>query len=168
MVPSMRTLSGDQLAADGAAVLAPDSMLVDAVDKPIPKKTFTPIKDLIAVHYFEQKRTKQGIVLPEGSKDRPATARALVIAIGPEVKSVKEGDIVVFSGEIIAARVRHLWQESIVMQEIQVLGVEDPLPDCPTCGAKNYRCKHAYDLDLGEPKGTEAEVKTEEKKTPDE
>ena len=58
----------------------------------------TPIKPLadrvIAVREQTPSRTASGIYLPETSKEKPVVAK--VVAVGPDVKSLKIGDKIVY------------------------------------------------------------------------
>lgn len=58
----------------------------------------TPIKPLadrvVAVREEAQTKTASGFYLPEASKERPVVAK--VVAVGPEVKTLKNGDRIVY------------------------------------------------------------------------
>ncbi len=58
----------------------------------------TPIKPLadrvVAVREEAQSKTASGIYLPETSKEKPVLAK--VTAVGPDVKSLKVGDRIVY------------------------------------------------------------------------
>lgn len=58
----------------------------------------TPIKPLadrlLAVREEAQAKTASGIYLPETSKEKPVIAK--VMAVGPDVKSLKVGDRIVY------------------------------------------------------------------------
>ncbi|MSR68581.1 co-chaperone GroES [Candidatus Saccharibacteria bacterium] len=54
-----------------------------------------PLDDRVVLEQLEQlERTKSGIILPDGAQEKPKMAK--VLAIGTEVKEVKEGDIVLY------------------------------------------------------------------------
>lgn len=67
-----------------------------------------------------EEESKAGIIIPDSAKDRPTTGK--VIAIGPKVLGVKEGDKVLLKGymidEIIIDRKKYL-----VGQEDAVIGI---------------------------------------------
>jgi chaperonin GroES len=133
--------------SDGAAILAPEAALIGVAEKPVPKATYAPIKDLCVIHVFPQEKSEGGLVLPDGTRTLPHTPRAIVLAAGPDCKCVKVGDVVLLN-EVVAAHVRHCKQETFVLQEIQFLGIEAPIDgDCVKCGAKHHACKHGYGIE---------------------
>jgi len=68
----------------------------------IPKKTYVPIGRMIAVHAYPADKTKAGLVLPEGVANPMETGIALVIAVGPDCKQVKEGDEILYTHQMSA------------------------------------------------------------------
>ncbi|MFZ3010007.1 MAG: co-chaperone GroES [Candidatus Microsaccharimonas sp.] len=58
----------------------------------------TPIKPLadrvVAVKEQSTSRTTSGLYLPENAKEKPVTAK--VVAVGPDVKTLKIGDKIVY------------------------------------------------------------------------
>ncbi len=96
---------------------------------PKPRKTFTPCGHLIALHTYQQDRTKGGLALPEGVKDPFVTVRAEVIAIGPEVTKQKVGDIVLVHIEQRSTAIYHRGYMVYLMHEDHILGIEDPEVD---------------------------------------
>ncbi len=58
----------------------------------------TPIKPLadrvVAVKEQSASRTTSGLYLPEHAKEKPVTAK--VVAVGPTVKTLKVGDMIVY------------------------------------------------------------------------
>lgn len=55
----------------------------------------TPLADrVVAVREKKEAKTASGLYLPEGAKEKPSYAT--VESIGPEVKSLKKGDKIVF------------------------------------------------------------------------
>ena len=55
----------------------------------------TPLADrVVAVREKAEAKTVSGLYLPDGAKEKPAYA--VVEAVGPEVKSLKKGDKIVF------------------------------------------------------------------------
>ena len=54
-----------------------------------------PLADRIVLERLEQEeKTKSGIILPDGAQEKPKMAK--VLAVGVEVKEVKEGDTVLY------------------------------------------------------------------------
>lgn len=98
-------------------------MLTDNMTR-IPK-TFTPYGDRIALQAIRQDQTKGGIQLPGTLKaaNQPISLHAWVIAIGPECKQVKEGDIVVLPPEF-AGQIANVGGHSyVVVRENLIFGV---------------------------------------------
>jgi len=55
----------------------------------------TPLADrVVATREAEKTKTASGLYLPETAKEKPVAA--IVEAVGPEVKSVKKGDRIVY------------------------------------------------------------------------
>lgn len=55
----------------------------------------TPLADrVVAVREKAEAKTLSGLYLPEGAKEKPAYA--VVESVGPDVKSLKKGDKIVF------------------------------------------------------------------------
>lgn len=58
----------------------------------------SPIKPLadrvVAVRQKAQEKTASGLYLPDSSKEKPVVAE--VVAVGPDAKSVKKGDKIVY------------------------------------------------------------------------
>lgn len=89
----------------------------------IPKKTFVPVEDKLALHIFRVEETEGGIVIPDAARDRIETETALVIAVGPDVKYVMEGDRVLLPAGHMFQKVRHLGQETAIFREKDIVGV---------------------------------------------
>jgi chaperonin GroES len=54
-----------------------------------------PLADRIVLEQLQQEeQTKSGIILPDSAQEKPKMAK--VLAVGTEVKEVKEGDIVLY------------------------------------------------------------------------
>lgn len=54
-----------------------------------------PLADRIVLEQLEQEeQTKSGIILPDSAQEKPKMAK--VLAVGKEVKEVKEGDVVLY------------------------------------------------------------------------
>jgi len=60
------------------------------------KTTIVPLEDHVLVRPIaDDDRSKGGVIIPQSAKDKPT--RGEVIATGPEVASVGEGDVVIYS-----------------------------------------------------------------------
>lgn len=68
----------------------------------IPKKSFTPIGRMLAVHAYPPSETPSGLIMPDGVANPMQTGLALVIAAGPDCKQVKEGDVVLYTHQMSA------------------------------------------------------------------
>lgn len=81
-----------------------------------------PLGERIVVKpYKQEEKTEGGIYLPEtASKDRPQ--RGEVIAVGPDFKGVKKGDVVVFA-KYGGTEVKLNEEEYLVLGEDDVLAV---------------------------------------------
>jgi hypothetical protein len=116
----MQQILNDQMPNLSAATLLPP-------EKPIPPKTYVPIGCLVATHLIRPKTRPSGLVMPDNATEGDSTPTALVIAVGPEVKGVKEGQIVVVNVTGRPLRVVHAtdsgYHETIVMREDQIIGV---------------------------------------------
>lgn len=56
-----------------------------------------PLADRIVLEQLEQEeQTKSGIILPDSAQEKPKMAK--VLAVGKDVKEVKEGDVVLYKG----------------------------------------------------------------------
>lgn len=80
-----------------------------------------PLLDRIVVKQTQAvEKTQGGIIVPEAAKEKPA--EGTVIAVGPEVKGVKAGDVVLFARfegtEVDVDGVAHL-----IFKEENILGV---------------------------------------------
>lgn len=58
--------------------------------------TIKPLRDCVVVKAITQEeKTKSGIVLPDtAEKEKPEQGK--VIAVGPKIKDIKKGDIIIF------------------------------------------------------------------------
>lgn len=89
------------------------------------KKRFTPVGNKVALQVIKQTESKGGIVLPETNKQNPESPQAWVIAVGPECKEVKEGDLLIFNGGT-PGDVILLGEDRIIMvAESQIAGIMD-------------------------------------------
>ncbi len=92
----------------------------------VPKKTFQPFGSFIAIHAIRKDTTPSGLVLPTGegiSQGILETEIALVIACGPDVKQVKEGDVVLISAERPVLPTIHKGNKTFVLREDMVTGI---------------------------------------------
>lgn len=82
----------------------------------------TPIKPLadrvVAVREVAQTKTASGIYLPEAAKEKPVMAK--VVAVGPEVKTLKIGDRIVYK-EYATTDLKVDGTEYLVVKEEDVL-----------------------------------------------
>ena len=82
----------------------------------------TPIKPLadrvVAVREEAQSKTASGIYLPETSKEKPVLAK--VTAVGPDVKSLKVGDRIVYK-EYATTELKIDGTEYLLVKEDDVL-----------------------------------------------
>ncbi len=89
-------------------------------------KKFTPIGERVVLQVIEIPETTQGgLILPEQSRETWTTPIAQVIAVGPNVKQLKEGDKVLVYAETIARKVRYDNDSLLVVFEGDVVGVID-------------------------------------------
>lgn len=92
----------------------------------IPEKTFQPFGCFIAVHALLDTANPSGLVSPDGNplaRGILETERALVVACGPEVKQVKEGDVVLIQHVIKVLPVIHRGSKVIILREDSVAGI---------------------------------------------
>lgn len=55
-----------------------------------------PLSDKLVLEQLEmEEKTSSGIILPDSAKEKPLKAK--VLAVGKDVKEIKEGDIVLYS-----------------------------------------------------------------------
>jgi chaperonin GroES len=82
----------------------------------------TPIKPLadrvVAVRIEAQSKTTSGLYLPDNAKEKPVVAE--VVAIGPNVKSLKLGDKIVYK-EYSTTELKVENKEYIIVKEEDVL-----------------------------------------------
>lgn len=94
----------------------------DLVRRP-PTKKFTPVGNRVALHVYQHHETPGGLALPDSASGSWESVRALVIAVGPDVTQVKEGDLVLTAGNTHCQKVRYKGDEYIVLPENQITGV---------------------------------------------
>lgn len=82
-----------------------------------------PIKPLgdrvVAVREKTENKTAAGLYLPDNAKEKPVTA--VVEAVGPDVKSVKKGDRIVYK-EYSTTELKVNDTEYLIVKEEDVLG----------------------------------------------
>jgi chaperonin GroES len=82
----------------------------------------TPIKPLadrvVAVREQAQTKTASGIYLPEASKEKPVMAK--LVAVGPDVKTLKVGDTIVYK-EYATTELKVDGTEYLIVKEDDVL-----------------------------------------------
>lgn len=90
-----------------------------------PRKTWTPTGCLVAMHPLPPGKTPGGLEIPENVSTRGGyeTTRCKVIAVGPDVKAVRPGQIVLVFQD--AMLVIHRGYRTAVLREDQICGVED-------------------------------------------
>lgn len=95
--------------------------------KPVPKRTYTPTHDLVAIHVpSQQDVTPSGLIMPDSAKTSLYALEALVIATGPECKQVKEGDTVIIHAMTALTECNHKGNVTLLLQEKHVMGVLTP------------------------------------------
>lgn len=82
----------------------------------------TPIKPLadriVAVREEAQAKTASGLYLPDNAKEKPVIAK--IVAIGPDVKSLKAGDKIVYK-EYSVTELKINETEYLIVKEEDVL-----------------------------------------------
>lgn len=82
-----------------------------------------PLADRIVAQKLEQKtKTASGLYLTPKTQEVPTGAK--VVAIGPDVKSVKKGDQIIFK-EYVSTEVKVDGAEYLIIKEEDVLAVLD-------------------------------------------
>ncbi len=71
------------------------------------KKTFQPIRDIVALQVHRVSETEGGLMLADGSVDTREFLTATVIACGPECKWVKEGDVILVASSVQGVAGKH-------------------------------------------------------------
>lgn len=83
----------------------------------------SPIKPLgdrvVAVREQAQEKTASGLYLPDNAKEKPVLAK--VEAVGPEVKSVKKGDKILYK-EYSTTEIKIDGTEYLIVKEEDILG----------------------------------------------
>lgn len=82
----------------------------------------TPIKPLadrvVAVREVAQEKTASGLYLPDNAKEKPVVAK--VAAVGPDVKSVKTGDKILYK-EYSTTEIKVDGTEYLIVKEEDIL-----------------------------------------------
>ena len=80
-----------------------------------------PLHDRVIVQRKEsEEKTAGGIFIPDSAKEKPHNG--LVLAAGPECKTVKDGDIILFA-KYAGSEFSMDGDELIIMREDDILGV---------------------------------------------
>lgn len=81
-----------------------------------------PIKPLadrvVAVKEETSNQTASGLYLPESAKEKPVTAK--VVAVGPDVKQVKNGDQIVYK-DYVTTELKIDGKEYLIVKEDDIL-----------------------------------------------
>jgi len=82
---------------------------------------FKPLKDRCFVSYTEDaERTAGGLYIPDAAKEKPQ--RGKVERIGAEVKSVKEGDVILFD-KYSGSKINVDGTDYLIIKEEDILGI---------------------------------------------
>ncbi|MCS7215271.1 MAG: co-chaperone GroES [Thermodesulfovibrio sp.] len=81
-----------------------------------------PLKDRVVVKFSseELEKTPGGIYVPDVAKEKPQ--KGTVIAVGSEVKEVKEGDTVLFD-KYAGSKIKVDDVEYLIIKEEEILGI---------------------------------------------
>lgn len=98
--------------------------------KPIAKKRFSLFGKTVVVQLINTVNKSQGgIMLPDNARHQGGSVApspvCVVIAVGPEVKAVKEGDLIIGLFRDIVEKLFFDGDEMLVLQEGQIVGVLD-------------------------------------------
>lgn len=84
---------------------------------------FKPLKDRCFVSYTEElERTAGGIYIPDAAKEKPQ--RGKIERIGADVKSVKEGDLILFD-KYSGSKINVDGTDYLIIKEEDILGIFD-------------------------------------------
>lgn len=99
--------------------------MVAITKAPVPRKRFMPVGNNVAIHLFKIQETQGGVMLPDAAAEGGdwRTPVGLVIAIGPDVKWVKEGDKVLGHPSTAVMKVRLPPDEYVVVAEDNLAGI---------------------------------------------
>ncbi|HIJ60460.1 MAG TPA: co-chaperone GroES [Nitrospirae bacterium] len=81
-----------------------------------------PLKDRVVVRYSEEEveKTAGGIYVPDVAKEKPQ--KGSVVAVGSEVKEVKEGNTVLFD-KYSGSKIKINDVEHLIIKEEDILGI---------------------------------------------
>ena len=83
--------------------------------------TFKPLKERCLVKYSEhEEKTAGGLFIPDAAKEKPQ--KGTVEAVGPDVKEVKKGDVVLFD-RYSGSKVKIDDDEFLIIKEEEILGI---------------------------------------------
>lgn len=84
-------------------------------------KGFRPLGDRVFVSYTEElEKTAGGIYVPDSAREKPQ--RGKVEAHGPDVKNVKDGDIILFD-KYSGTKIRIDNEDYLILKEEDILGI---------------------------------------------
>lgn len=94
----------------------------------LPPELFRPIGTKVCLLVLKARQfTGMGLAVPEVSQDKFESPLSMVVSVGPDVKQVKRGDLILTTSQAVAYKVRRedWWsgQSMVVVEEGQVLGV---------------------------------------------
>jgi chaperonin GroES len=82
-----------------------------------------PLKENVVLETIKEEKKKSAIILPEGSeKERSETGK--VVAVGPEVKGIKKGDVV-FYRKYSEHKLKDGEKEFIVVKAEDILAISN-------------------------------------------
>lgn len=115
----------------GAAVTLSLTLKLDEgkiFSQPIPEKKFSVLGDVVAVQVMKfQNITDGGLHLPDSlNQESWVTPVGRVVAVGKDVKEVKEGDVVLIGQDTPTRPVRYMGQELHLTMECNILGIVPP------------------------------------------
>ncbi len=80
-----------------------------------------PLADRVIVKVTEnEEKTKSGIILPDSAKEKPEQGK--VVAVGKEVKEIKEGDVVMFT-KYGPNEIKVEGEELLIVKEEDILAI---------------------------------------------
>ncbi len=99
---------------------------VSIAGKPQPRKRFTPIGRKVVIYAYKVDETAGGVALPDVAVEKGdwRTPVGLVLAVGPEVKQVKEGQRVLVHPSTPVMKVKYEGDaDCVVMEEEHIAGI---------------------------------------------
>jgi len=80
-----------------------------------------PLKDRVVIRRSSaEEKTKGGLIIPDNAKEKPIQGE--VLAIGPEVKDIEPGNVVLF-GKYAGSEIRNSEDEVLLIKAEDILGV---------------------------------------------